>query len=396
MQGSLAFPSASSSTHSSMKGRGNVLHMSSAITQASSKAILQLLSTCSIGVYASKRGILDKGALSALSKLVFNIFQPCLLFVSVSSTVSASIASGSTGALELLPFLALVQITIGYTMGKLLSLVFYRKNPNIEASRFLRACTTFGNSGPLPYVFVDALFRGHPNPTLLPRSVAYISMYLLGWSPLFWILGPYLLSKNKGVAATSAAGRAQERKQLLQRILSPPILGSLAGLAAGATPAVMKLLQSGGILSPVYDGMRTLGAGYLPAVLLILSGSLMPQPPSSDEAGKEDASEKFDPKTIMKEVTAICCARFLVMPVIGAALMKLPFLSKAVGDPLLMFVLLLETCMPSAQNLTVILQLQGDRFAAGRMARLLLLVYMLGIPAINFWLTRILRITKLL
>lgn len=43
--------------------------------------------------------------------------------------------------------------------------------------------------GPLPLLFVDALFKSHPDPTLRPRAVALISFYLLAWSPLFWNYG---------------------------------------------------------------------------------------------------------------------------------------------------------------------------------------------------------------
>lgn len=64
------------------------------------------------------------------------------------------------------------------------------------------------------------------------------------------------------------------------------------------------------------------------------------------------------------------------------------------GDKVLLYVLLLETCMPSAQNLTVILQLQGKKKAATQLARVLMLIYVLGVPAITYWLIRILRITQ--
>jgi predicted permease len=133
----------------------------------------------------------------------------------------------------------------------------------------------------------------------------------------------------------------------------------------------------------------------LPAVLLVLSGSLIPQPPSKEEEEQAPATAGGKLR-LVKEVGAIFASKFLIMPLIGFALMKTPLLAGAAKDPLLMFVLLLETCMPSAQNLTVILQLQGDRFAAGRMARLLLLVYVMGVPAMSFWLTKILAFTKLL
>lgn len=225
-------------------------------------------------------------------------------------------------------------------------------------------------------------------------------MYLLGWSPLFWVLAPYLLGKGQNQSKTPA----ERRKELVTRILSPPILGSIAGLAVGMCSPLMSMLQTGGVLNPLYEALRTLGAGYLPAVLLVLSGSLIPSPPSVEEKAYSNpqGSESDSPVTgwgsTAKEVGAIFASRFLLMPFVGFFLLsgKVPFLEAAVRDPLLLFILLLETCMPSAQNLTVILQLQGDRFAAARMARLLLLVYVLGVPAMSFWLSRVLLVSKVI
>jgi hypothetical protein len=36
----------------------------------------------------SKKGVLDQAALTSLSKLIFFVFQPCLLFVNVASTLA--------------------------------------------------------------------------------------------------------------------------------------------------------------------------------------------------------------------------------------------------------------------------------------------------------------------
>ena len=82
------------------------------------------------------------------------------------------------------------QIFLGYVIGKVMSLFMYGSDPEHESeSKQFLIGTTFGNSGPLPLVFTDALFRTATDTTLLPRSVAFISLYLLGWSPLFWVVG---------------------------------------------------------------------------------------------------------------------------------------------------------------------------------------------------------------
>ncbi|CAN0275682.1 unnamed protein product [Ectocarpus fasciculatus] len=56
-------------------------------------------------------------------------------------------------------------------------------------ARELRMCTSFANSGPLPLLFVDSIFGAHPDASIVSSAVAYISFYLLGWSPMFWTAG---------------------------------------------------------------------------------------------------------------------------------------------------------------------------------------------------------------
>ena len=68
--------------------------------------------------------------------------------------------------------------------------------------------------GPLPLVFTDALFRFHPDKTLLSKSVAYISLYLLGWSPIFWIVAGTILNSGN-----SNKSRIEQLDELRKRIL---------------------------------------------------------------------------------------------------------------------------------------------------------------------------------
>ena len=66
----------------------------SPVTAASLRAVAKLLSTVGLGGYASKQGLLNKNALQVLSKLVFGILQPCMLFVNVAQTVSNNAGGG--------------------------------------------------------------------------------------------------------------------------------------------------------------------------------------------------------------------------------------------------------------------------------------------------------------
>ncbi|CAM9928705.1 unnamed protein product [Phaeothamnion confervicola] len=54
-----------------------------------------------------------------------------------------------------------------------------------------------------------------------------------------------------------------------------------------------------------------------------------------------------------------------------------------------------QSCMPSAQNSVIILQVAGLRDAAGRMARTLFFVYILGILPVSMLLTAFLQVLSL-
>ena len=374
---------------------GVAVGASNSITYAALSAVSKLLSTCGIGVWASKVGILDKSAMAVLSKLVFNLLQPCLLFVNVASTCAKLKESGSAAAVALLPIAAGVQILLGYVIGRVVSMFLYG-NKSTEESKELLTCTTFGNSGPLPLTFVDALLRNHANSAHLPKSIGYISLYLLGWSPLFWIFAPAILSDD--------SNSKTDWKVVRSRVLSPPVLGSIFGVIVGSIPLLRGIFISHtGILNPVFESMRTLGAGYLPAVLLVLAGSLLPSPDASSNTVEKSATAVNESKIdigYIKQIVAIYLARFILIPTAGFAIIKalktrVPSLSTILSDPVLVFVLLLETAMPSAQNSTVILQLQKKSAAAARIARILLAIYVLGVPAISYWLIKILKYSSL-
>lgn len=166
-------------------------------------AVLNLVACCGLGITASKAKVLDQQAISALSRLVYNVFQPSLLFTNVLQTLATP--SQSRATLLLLPLAAALQIFVASVLSSSIIRIV-GLNPQSEAGREARICSTFANSGPLPLLFVDALFKQHPDPTMKPRAVAFISFYLLSWSPLFWNYGYSMVigkeKENEGMPAS--------------------------------------------------------------------------------------------------------------------------------------------------------------------------------------------------
>jgi len=141
---------------------------------------------------------------------------------------------------------------------------------------------------------------------------------------------------------------------------------------------------------------------------MVLAGSLSSTNPESSKAPsiQQDAkaeivaSKRKESWEFVIQIMAIYFCRFFLIPSAAFFLISFlksssPLFSNLFSDSLLVFILLLESCMPSAQNTTVILQLAGDRTGAARIAKALLTLYITGVPALTFWLAKIISYTEL-
>lgn len=69
--------------------------------------------------------------------------------MNVASTVASS---GGSNAIKILPFAAAFQIGLGYTIGKIVSLLVYGTKTS-EESKQLLTCTTFGENVNYIHIF---------------------------------------------------------------------------------------------------------------------------------------------------------------------------------------------------------------------------------------------------
>ena len=388
-------------------GKVGKLAVTSGALAASATAVSKLVACVGLGYWAADVGVLDPASCATLSRLIFAIFQPALLLVNVASTLASPTESIST--LALIPAFALAQITLGAVVGSLVVRAL-RLNPKTVDGRELRMSCSFANSGPLPLLFADALFRTSADRTLAPRAVAFISFYLLGWSPAFWTVGRNMLSppssgSDSGERSEKPPLVSKARLQLVlsnpqtKRILSPPVMGCLLGAIIGGVPILRKtFLGSTAPLRPITDSLSTLGQAYLPAVILTLAGTLHQvlnagkarsttdtgaAAAAAATAGSTSSSSPYKREgvSLATKVGALSLARFVAMPLAGLGLLaagtRIGFIPR--NDPLLRFILLMEACMPSAQNSVVILQLDKDVEGAGSMAKTLSALYITAV-----------------
>lgn len=334
----------------------------SVAVSSSLKAIARLITTLSVGAGFAHVGSLPKTSLGVLSGLIYGIFQPSLLFSNVAKTLTG--VGGGKDAIKkliVLPLFSVIQIVCGYLIGKaLLKLRYKNLSQDDPDYKEILLSSTFGNSGPLPFLFVDAMNMG-------PTAIGYISLCLLGWSPLFWTLGPRLLNPS-----------SDDNKSLSKVLLTPPNMGCLAGALVGSTAMNKLLMGPDAFFSPIMSTIGALGNAYLPCVGLTLAGTLYYSLLS--ETNTDTADQKNEHSiSLWSKVFTLALIRFVAMPLLGVGIISF-FTNVSMiprNDKLLRFILMLQCCMPSAQNGVVILQLSEDtRHLAGSMAKTISSLYL--------------------
>jgi len=350
--------------------------------RSSLRAVSELLTCCGLGVLATRCGLLDSPTTRALAKCVYNFFLPAMLCTSVASTV----ASGAGWSLLPLPLAAWLQVGLAVAI---VSALLGPRRLRSAAGRDVTALSSFGNSGVLPLIFADCLFRTQP--ALLARANALVAMFLLGWSPLFWTFGFSLLSKKAdspsvqaGAPSVQAAAAEIEEpfwEGLRRRVLTPPIIGCLVGIVVGALAPLRWLLVPPSTPLPLHRCLALFGKAYSPAALLVLASSLGLPAPKADQGGGEAAdaappTADAKPQTV-RDLGTVMLVRFLLLPLAFSALLGLAKRSGLLPpDPLRDFILTMQASMPSAQNAVLALQVAGEPARATRMARLLLVIYL--------------------
>ncbi len=377
-----------------------------AVLTASLSATTKLLSSIGIGALTTPAGpkqfgnILDGAAVSSLSRLTYWLFQPCFLLCGVASTLAKAASSSDTGlptsSLLLLPLAGLVQITLGSIAAKCITTKKFGIRPKFlgidtdddDGAADIRMCTTFANSGPLPLILADALFGG----ALLSDVAACVSFYLLCWSPLFWSLGPIILNLNQGDANDGVLDK-------IKKLLSPPVMGSILGILLGSNGLMRGLfLGADAPLAPVFGALKTFGVAYLPSAILVLAGSLVKKKDASKVESDDSSSSSVHPKTIV----ALLASRFILSPILALSTVHLLSIANLMPVDnartlaIVTFTLLMEGCMPPAQNSVIMLQLAQEKERAGKMAKLLTVIYALSAVPVTLLLSGCLGISGIL
>jgi len=156
-----------------------------------------------------------------------------------------------------------------------------------------------------------------------------------------------------------AAAKCAPVTRVLRKLITPPNVAVLCGLVIGSIPAVRELLlppsatgsaRAQAPLKFLYDTLTMLGNAAVPLGLMNLGASL--------------AKLKMGGPLSRKLVAVVTATRLLVMPAIGLGLVYLLAdviqVPQLVESPMLQFVLVMETCVPTATFVLILSQLHGS------------------------------------
>ena len=325
------------------------------IFAASFLSVLRVFLVCAAGTWLARRGILKPEFRRELSRIILLLMLPCLL----ASKLSANANFQNLLAWGVLPLTALVYVGLGMFLGR--ATVRVLRVPG-RLNRVVTAASAFGNSGYIPFPLVMAVEATAPmfrdDPGAADRGIAYISVYLVGLSPMLWGIGfPYLSGKPLGHFR-------------VKQVFSPPVCSVLAGIALGVIPPLRALfVASHAPFRVVMDTAELIGMGAIPCALLILGANLADAPTEAEGINH-------------RPVAAVCLARLVVLPVCGIFItLGLLHLDLIPRDPMCLLVLMIEASVPPATNLIVMCQVHKRGEAA--MSKILVWTYIASVGTLT-------------
>ncbi|KAJ9708351.1 hypothetical protein PVL29_000409 [Vitis rotundifolia] len=371
--------------------------------------LLKLLSLTVIGLVLAhpKTQMIPRSTFKLLSKLVFALFLPCLIFTNLGQFMTLK----NFAFWWFVPVNVLVSTLIGCFLGYLVVIIC---RPPAQFNRFTIIMTGLGNTGNLPlaivgsvlayvsfaqwvavilvYTFVYHMMEPPMNFYEIvdegieigePQVVNNISRPLLveaEWpgiedketehSKTPFIAGVFNSISNLTMSDLDLAGetgntrsesircfaepkvvrrmRVVAEQTPIKHILQPPTIASLLAIIVGMVPQFKSFVFGRDApLSFITDSLEILAGAMVPSVMLVLGGMLA-EGPNDSTLG-------------LRTTIGICVARLLVLPLLGIGIVflayKLNFLVH--GDQMSIFVLLLQYTTPSAILLGAIASLRG-------------------------------------
>ena len=261
-----------------------------------------------IGYVVGRFGVLGEHAPRVISRMVFFVLSPCLLFTVLADADVHTLFS-STLVVSAIAALLSILLFLGISL-----FVFRRKLPEAMIGSLSAGYVNANNIG-IPvavYVLGDTAYSA---PVILMQLV---------------VLTPIALT----VLDIATSGRMSVGSALLKPLKNPLLIGSALGVIVAVTEIE--------IPAPIFEPFRIVGAAAVPLVLIAFGMSLHGQKLLAPGSGRRD-------------ILTASAIKLAVMPLIAWVFGRFVF-----GlDGQLLFVVVVLAGLPTAQNIFVFAQRYG-------------------------------------
>lgn len=342
------------------------------ILKTSILSTLNVFLIAGTGVWLSCKGVIDSSASIKIAQVIAKVLLPCLLF----SKVSESISVEGLKVFWILPVSALVYVTCGIAVSALL--LHLLCVPKALRPAVVCACG-LANSQGLPIVLVASIAEHRFSPAEYDRAVSCISMYLVALSVLMWTIAPAIMRQPTSYeeldesvpqeqsvnpveheAPNNAWGKVSlvvsSLLSKVGRLLSPPVIGVFGGCAVGLSPLHGLLIRPNAPLRTIWSAASIIGSATIPMSMILIGSHIRKSWMQLKERGSSS----------LVHIPSICIGvfvRFVVMPGIGQLVwrgwLSTGLLPPPTADPMISLILLIESFMPTANNVIMISHLFG-------------------------------------
>ncbi|MCP4900496.1 MAG: permease [bacterium] len=281
-----------------------------------------------------RRNVLKASHIEALSSATVVIFLPCLIF----SNVLTNLDPVALPFWWVIPLVAILMTTVGLLLG---ALGFIRE---LDRKRDMLPLASMQNAGYLVLPIGLALA-----PAEFDQFALYCFLFILGYNPVLWSVGTYLVGgRGKG-------------HETWRAFLTPPFLANLIAIGLVVTKAHAV------IPAPALAGIKLMGQAAVPVATLVLGGVL--------------GSVPIRVRSYLWDAVRVIGIKLVLLPLVTIVTVSL--LDLHTSHPVLARFLVIEAAAAPAVGL--ILQVKTYGGNEQKVGSLMLLSYIACIFTLPFW-----------
>jgi len=309
-----------------------------------------------MGVLLARGRMLDQHAAGILTRLVVQLLLPMLLFSKLVKQFRPEQVEYARW--YLLPLCSWGMLLCGYGAGWL---VHRCLSGGGSASRRIVFATLTGwqNAGYVPIPIIAALYAGAP--AMRDRMLVYCFLFILGFSPTMWSLGPLNMAR---------ASRREGDRLDLRKLITPPFLANVSGITLCLLGLPQRLPHP--TLEVLLRPLEMVGDACIP-IIMVLLGAMLARPHGAARIGA-------------RFVLGLIGVKLVLLPAAMSALILL--IGKRWTLPAgFLGLFFIEAASPPATGLTVIARRYGGPEQSALVNKAVLWSYLAAALLLPVWLT---------